>query len=260
MKTLNKLLAAGAFVLSSMGCVPEGAKIDNIRPFAGFDFRVSQPATYAKNIPEYMRDVPIHPDDGGGKAGVISDGIKIYPLMDFALKTGLSFETKSGASLNVSGRFSIPASGYPKERDYMVNIGEDKKSEGSALTYYAVGYGPIVIPGIDADIYIPIKPIDSEVNLGAIVGAGYRKYDLEVQTGWDRFSNFQGRRDYKIGDVEEKSFYTGVRIINSKKDSGKFFCDFTVGASLIDIEARKGVEVKSNDVSWLCGFGLGWRF
>ena len=253
-----------ALSLAAAGCAPNDMAVDNVKPFFSGGIEMSKPIVHVKNIPEYIRNVPVHPDDDYAKdnRGPIHDGISVYPMVEIPLKAGVSVETKSGVSVDVYGKLSMPL-GFivnRNERNYTDDVGSDNRGEGAALTYYDVAYGPLFIPGIGADVYIPLGEVSKEKNIGAIVGAGYRKYDVNVNTGWDRFDKCEHRRQYNIGSIEETSFYAGVRFIDSDKNKRRVYCDLFLGANFVDVEERKGVDIQKNNPSWMVGLGVGVKF
>ena len=261
-KKISNYAGIAALSLAAIGCVPSDLAVEKVRPMAGGGIQVSRPVVKVKNIPEYIRNVPIHPDDdyAKGNEGPIGDGISVWPMVEIPLKAGVSLETKSGASLDIYGKLSLPL-GFivnRNERNYTDDVGSDNRGEGAALTYYDAAYGPLFIPGIYADVYIPFKEFNDK-DIGAIVGAGYRKYDLNINTGWDRYDACEHRRQYNVGSIEEKSLYAGVRFIDAQ-GKRKTFLDIVLGVNFVDVEERKGVEVEKHNPSWMIGITGGIKF
>jgi len=259
----KKIAGIAALSFAAAGCAPNDMAVDSVKPFFGGGLQVSRPVVHVKNIPEYIRNVPVHPNDDYAKKnqGPIKDGISVNPMVEIPLKAGISIETKSGASLDISGKLSVPL-GFivnRNERNYTDDVGSDNRGEGAALTYYDAAYGPLFIPGIEAEVYIPLRDTGKK-DIGAIVGAGYRKYDLNINTGWDRFDACEHRRQYNVGSIEEKSLYAGVRFIDSGKKDRRTYCDLVLGANFIDVEERKGVDIQKNNPSWMVGITWGIKF
>jgi len=256
MNLIKKVFTTGALVASSLiglvgtGCSPS---VKSVRPVVSAGLNASRPIHSVKKIPKYMRDVPIHKDDSG-VPGAIKDGANVYPLFDIALKPGARIETDV-VSLDILGNFSLPLSRNLNRRNYTNHVGTEKRGEGAALTYYDVGYGPLVIPGVEVNACFPIKDTD----FGVILGSSYREYKLNLQNGWDRYDKLEKRKDYTLGTIKETGLYTGVRFFPNRKKKG-FFLELTGGVNLIDFESEKAIEVKYDDVTWRMGLFAGFKF
>lgn len=260
----KKIAGIAALSLAAAGCTPNDLAVDGVKPFFGGGLQVSKPVSHVKNIPEYIRNVPMHPDDyyaDKKNQGPIKDGVRVNPMVEIPFKAGISIETKSGVSLDISGKISHPVGlfVYRNERNYTNDVGSDNRGEGAALTYYDAAYGPTFIPGINLDVYVPLSKTESK-NLGAVVGAGYRKYDLDINTGRDRFDKCEHLRQYNVGSIEEKSLYAGLRVIDSEKKKYKTYWDIVLGANFVNVDERKGVDVEKHNPSWLFEISWGIKF
>lgn len=234
------------------------------RPFAKFygDIKVSKPVKEISNVPADFRNVPIHHDDSDWGQGdsIPDDSAKVVPLIDYSfLKGGL--ETKIGdATLEIYGdlafnlSYFIPIShdswlGEVNERNYQGGgLGTERRGTGTALTYWTANYANVLIPGIKCDL---IFPINKESDL--ILGGGIREYELQAESGWDRYNSLDKKGHLRIADITEKSIYIGFRIHNKENMA----TILKIGRNSYDFDVeKKEVVIDKKDKSFFISFGF----
>lgn len=236
----------------------------SIRFTLGSKVQFFKNSTFFLNAPEYMRYIPIHPNDWHAHEldnAPIENGITIFPNalsiplygelgpqisfsnIKMRFKTGMSLELMN-IVYPLVGLISHPFDGIPqmnmKERDYLLNPGSSKRGYGTALTYYRVYtqlkrkfphyYG--------AEIEIGIK--EKEV-LSLLLGwEEIASYDLFLENGWDRYDSLQVRETFLLGNFSPRKFYTGL-IWESDKYTEKERHIYVMGYIIagVTIEKRK---------------------
>lgn len=166
-------------------------------------------------IPEYIRDVPAHPDDDFAKeenvAPIKDDTFPIY-LFDIS---GLKVRPKAGLNgkvldLCIGAEFEVmpPESTSAKivERNYTNHPGTDERGYGAALTYYSIKQN---LSSFSLGLFSRLSckifevPKDSEfmpgtLNLFADYSVSAFRETFDVENGWDRYDSFEVNEEYKL--------------------------------------------------------------
>jgi hypothetical protein len=226
-----KYIAGVSLLATSLVLLPPGnAKADEsfgVRPFADFGLEIKAGGSVGKvnNVPESVRYVPIHKKDSfvpiKNNAPIPKDSAKVFPMTELNfIKLGIESDLGKGFYLDLYGNASLNLSSKEKlelkdinERDYERNPGSSERGYGTALTYWGTKYKSIFLPGLKADLYIPLEEENYEhEKQGAylLLGTGLRKYTIQSETGWDRWNSLEKYKCHDLGDVIEKSLSLGL--------------------------------------------------
>ncbi len=228
----------------------------------GVDFQTTFFHGTVKDVPENIRSVPIHSDDGYAReennGPIPKNSSRLPPLMEFRfLKSGLEIQLDGNKTLDIYGDLSFNTNQYlncqidENERNYTNHPGTNKRGHGAALTYWGASYGPGFIPGIKVDLNFKDEKEDT-----FFIGAGYRKYDIEAETGWDRHDDLERRKNFELGEIEEKSFYIGWKTNNEDLN-----VQLKLGINWNDYEeTRDAVKIDADKISYTISFGAYYRF
>jgi len=236
-----------------------------IKPFieSCVDLQGSISSGKIKNIPEEMRFTPIHKDDAyanpENNAPIKNSTVRIPPLIELRfLKAGLETKINDDSYLDIYGDLSLNLSNFIRfgkvyKRNYTNAPGTDKRGYGAALTYLTPKYGPLFIPGIKAELHIQTKE-----DFNFIIGGGYRRYDLEIERGWDRYNRLERYKDSSLAKIDEKSIYIGFE--TEDKKSEKWHSIIKLGVNFNDYKT-KGEETKiDSKPSFFISGGIIHRF
>jgi len=277
-RRISTIVVANLFALTliSVGCseqlirynLPEDARILPIVAITA-DFQVNPPPIKrVKNVPEAIRNVPIHSDDWG-TPGPIPHTDAHAPWMPEIrfLKLGAEFALNNEMHLDVYGDLSVnftrwgrPWGGDIRERNYTNATGSSHRGYGAALTYYTPQYS-LLIPGIKTELYFePESGGSGFSNFNKFIGAGLRKYDLLIQTGYDRYDDYDEYKNYHIGDLWEFSMFIGTSNLNNTESP--LIMDVRVGVNFNYANERGhyGVDIEENPVMPFFGICIGYRF
>jgi len=247
-----------------------GTKDFGIRPFVAVEpsLNFSNPVDKVSNVPEVVRDVPIHRDDGyvnrANQGPIAKDSVKTPVLFEIGLaKVGLETKITEHAYLDVFGNVSLNASSFgagdENERNYTNAVGTEKRGYGAALTYWRARYGPLFIPGLGAELRIPLN--EGKKGTELLLGGTIRRYNLEAENGWDRWNKHEKYKTYRLGEVTDKTIYTGILIKDRLSD--KFGGGFKIGADFADFKADSkypGVKAKTGNPSYFISVFAQYKF
>lgn len=233
-----------------------------IRPFLELclDTQFSfPPVKKVSNVPNYIRDVPIHPDDPWGEPGAIAKDKADAPwLVEIRfLKLGFESELKESVvwrnyldlSWNIGHWIMLGAD--VQKRNYTNAPGTEQRGYGAALTFWSPGYEKF-IPGFRSEVHFKSKNGGTEE---WFMGVGLRKYDVQIITGYDRWDRLDHRDHIGIGELLEASVYTGWKW----SDNG----DFRVGVNFNTYDERskyRDIDVEVNKISPFIAFNIIWKF
>lgn len=234
-----------------------------IKPFIGImaDAQFSSPpVAQVSNVPYDIRNVPIHNDDYG-YPGVIEKNKADAPWLteirflkagvDVDLFDNVSWQTYCDLSLNYGHWASW--GGDVNKRNYKSPEGNDNRGYGTALTFWTPNYDQL-IPGLKTELHFNTDDPDN----GFLIGAGWRRYGMQLVTGYDRYDKTDHKHHHKIGTIDEKSVYVGWT-----KDNGDTFQFIRIGLNFNNYDARSKysqIDVDVNDMSYFASIGIGWRF
>ncbi len=234
MKQQNLNIAIVIVAIVSLTLTVQAKSDENFRIgfILGGDFglRINQIASI-ENFPEYMRYVPIHPDDAykvplENNAPIPDDKIK----MSFLNCTGGFYLFGLGSRISL-GRLKLmiearlissssfkshdevsslsPESASMRERDYLLTPGSSKRGYGTALTYYGVNYSSSG-PNYVVELELELKE-GSESSLNLL--CGYSELFsclLKLEQGWDRNNRLELRKSFRLQEFNQANFYTGL--------------------------------------------------
>jgi hypothetical protein len=224
------LLAAGLFALTLNTAAQDDAHRsplyignDNfgIKPVfqATAGANISRPFKEIRGIPEEYRLVPIHPEDTYASEydnGPIHDTIKGPYAFDVAgVKTGVAIKLgKLEIEADISTNFSVPFNyEYLNERNYTNDPGTSTKGYGAALTYYIIKYSLLNF-GTDLELSYPLNFRDDDAFMSnrrrIIVGVNQKKFNMNLEDGWDRWNALERNGKVTLAHVIETSWYAGI--------------------------------------------------
>jgi hypothetical protein len=185
------------------------------------DARIEAPGLAVPNMPQQVRFVPIHEDDGGVE-GAIADSSVTQPWSTIQLRirglVGYQFRqvlVQAGMSTGLRG-YRIGEE-HRNSRNYTNAVGTERRGLGAALTYYN-------FDGLQWDVGGHLR-----LSLGTwehggspmleapelmFVEYGYRVSTLRVETGWDHFAELETYRTYDLGRVATHAIMIGLSSIN----------------------------------------------
>jgi hypothetical protein len=176
-------------------------------------------ATQIDSVPNYIRDVPAHPDDLWkvnpedvapiSDAGLMFSTISSSSLVSINLNVGVGYRDDifdftlgpklSFSSLDRYGSLSI------KERNYTNHPGTEDRSVGAALTYYGFDFeslplslGALARASLAFDISEGNKVLFFKPFIG--YSATYSPSHFFVENGWDRYGHLEQKEKYKLTD------------------------------------------------------------
>lgn len=207
-----------------------------------FNFSYGTPIAKITTMPEYIRNVPPHPDDSIKTTypGVIADrgelamslgSLGFETRIGFGIKTDYpDFDLKIGPKLN----FEISSSSKIAERNYLNHPGTDIRGEGAALTYYNFAMGRenssvCIVPGISVK-----GSIGKYVQLFTEYSADW--YEFFVQNGWDRYNRLEVKDAYKIAESINHSITLGVGL--DTQGSSSYLLEGFVGITIPQIVSK----------------------
>lgn len=226
---------------------------------SGFDLQFSMPPVkQVKNLPEYLRDVPIHSDDAWGIPGPIPKDKAQAPWLTEIrfLKLGTEIELNPETSWKSYFDLSLNYGYWTKwgadinRRNYTNAPGTEKRGYGAALTFWTPGYDSL-IPGFRTELHF-------DNDNGCFIGAGFRKFHLEIITGYDRYDRLEHKSHKDIGQIYETSLYLGWAKTEKDRTS-----DLRIGLNFNNYEAKgkySDIDVDLNKVAFFLGVNLSWRF
>lgn len=249
------VILVGVFI----GQVSKSEAEEKIRPFLelGLDTQISTPPIKeVGNVFEPIRNVPIHGDDPWGTPGAIAKDRGDAPWMTefrflkIGVETDLNSETIWKNYVELSWNFGhwTMFGADVRKRNYTNAVGTEKRGYGAALTFWTPGYSRI-IPGFRTEFYFKNN---------WFLGAGLRKYDLEIITGYDRYDKLKHRSHVDIGEIFEKSVFMGW----FKKEDNHIM-DFRIGTNFNSYKGKdrySAIDVDVNKISFFLTFNFGWKF
>jgi hypothetical protein len=226
------------------------------------------PVKRVENVPFGLRNVEIHDDDPWGVPGVIEDDDSRAPWMsEWDL-------FRAGFEMDLDGREDRVLHGYlcyfwnyghwltfggeDNKRNYTNAPGTDKRGYGAALTEWEVTYSRW-IPGIGLELQFRDEDASySDNHTHWCLGAMYRRYELQIVGGYDRYNKGEHHHHEDIGTIHEESVYLGW----TERDDDSY-SHVRVGMTFHQYESRgryRGVGVDVNDFGFFVSFAMGWKF
>lgn len=169
------------------------------------------------NIPDSMRQVPVHKDDGylGRKgeivtipADIIKPGLFVgySPAIAPEISVG-RFKTRGGISLNIPFYpKAVRGNGGSTRERHQYDSGTSRGT-GTSLVYYAVNVSSKPTLG-----WLGEAEFIANDNWSFLAGYAISEYKLQIATGWDRFNDLQTYRKYDISHNQVEKRYVGFRI------------------------------------------------
>ena len=182
------------------------------------------------NVPEYIRNVPIHPDDNyvnRKNIAPIEDTNLKYPPLSFRFKGDLSlryyeedYVVQFGGNINA---IIVSPFGGIKSRNYTDKVGSEERGDKAALTYYGfvddiTGGLNIIYPGLCFKILIPYnnyylkneRMLNDDHYLFLEYDVDFFK--LNLKNGWDRYNDLETKEIFRIADLIKHKIKLGVGI------------------------------------------------
>ncbi|MDD5700240.1 MAG: hypothetical protein PHH00_03580 [Candidatus Nanoarchaeia archaeon] len=181
-----------------------------------------------QSIPEYMRYVPIHPDDTYAREednGIIEyterELPQFHPVLNAEAGIGLQgglFDFHAGPKLELILVSSLDSAF--KERNYTNYPGTDIRGYGAALTYYSAFVGnPSPFVTLGADARLSLKLFEKESGSSYTKVEGFLEYSgsfsptrFILKNGWDRFDEHEIDKtyDFELADIINHALKFGV--------------------------------------------------
>lgn len=201
--------AAGFFLWATLAAA---------QPHASFEIRgLSQvvPGALGKvsNLPANIRTVPGHQGDpDAGVPQLIPDS----PVSAGAFTSALAgvgpqlrirrFSVQAGALFGVLG-FPWPHTASSGNTREVNQFGTTQRGVGTRLWYYAVAPHPRLFSGFYTEGETSVSQ-----HCGVLGGYSRTLYDLQINSGWDRYDALEHYASYTIAQNTLQSFYAGLRI------------------------------------------------
>jgi hypothetical protein len=214
----------GAFLITGEAIAQKAPKIQFFGE-ASVAFNFGSCQVKVNNIPEYMRYVPIHKDDGGdhpgNNNGVIPDGVNLrnkadlgdvrfgvnLSLIEYKLnfKAGIGFDIGSGFEFAydiMNMRAEFPPN--RQERNYTSAPGTAKRGYGAALTFYQIDYTSLVKwnTTVLTNAFSEVQIAADKFNVRIGYKVSFEK--ITLKGGWDRYDALEVRRGghrYNLADI-----------------------------------------------------------
>lgn len=247
--------------VSAILLIEVSAAGSEIRPFAELclDAQFSMPPVKkVSNVPESIRDVPMHPDDSWGTPGVIAaDSADSAWLTEIRfLKLGLRADLSESVTWENFADLSFNYGHYAKlggdlrRRNYTNAPGTEQRGYGAALTFWTPGYDAL-IPGFRSELHFK----------SWFLGFGLRPYSCGIITGYDRYDSVAENEDYvRIGELLETSLCIGW---SKRSANRRWVGNFRVGVNFNQFsekEQYRDIDVDVSTVTPFVGAAIGWRF
>ncbi len=197
-KTLGKIATAataatlGAVLLFAPARKAEAEQILSFRGDLEVNALVRFESLNVQTIPEYIRDVPMHPEDKGyfpeENIAPIADGLlnrygtgQIIGKVGPVLKTG-ALEFQVGAECELLATYLAA-----RERNYTNEPGTDQKGNGAALTFVGISneiqnLGPFLKTSLE---------LNKSFSLFLEYFANLLPHQISLNNGWDRYSELE---------------------------------------------------------------------
>jgi hypothetical protein len=277
MKSLNTLLGAVAGI--GLSLLPIQKTSAQIYGFLGLNSVIQTRQEYSVEVdcvPEYVRDVPAHPDDldiiNPQNVAPIPDSNFNLPFFGeqrgleikagVGIKKGL-FNFKFGPKISfIAGEEATPI----KERDYLAYPGGDHGEYGSALTYYRLKSevtSPIEVGGLtEFSLDFNLSKKDEGLILSPFLEYSFliipKKFSFE--TGWNRYNDLEERKSYTLNS----HFLNQTVKVGTKIASGPMGVSIFGGMEIIkimnktDLARESGFSMDSKP-RWFAGILAGFN-
>jgi hypothetical protein len=180
------------------------------------------------NVPEYIRDVPAHPDDlyktNSEDVAPIANSVINWStagrLPALEMKAGIGvkkgvFDIKLGPRVSYEwGEFDSES--QIKERNYLNHPGTDLRGEGAALTYYKFREGDkditINVGGLaEASLNFDLSDGNEMFFLGPFAEYSFSTSEQKFgfENGWDRYNALEKKSSY---DFVLNTFYQSIKL------------------------------------------------
>jgi hypothetical protein len=216
-------------------------------------FRVSsgiiwnRPVSRIDSIPATLRNIPAHPDDTYAK-GLYNAGssLKGVTLSDcISMSGGIKLKIKeinltSIVSINLcyyEHHFTINSDGSGSSINRVNYSGSSAGSSGGAYVFMTSSYS-VLNSGICEEIDFPVFHSHNDVCPRIVFGAGIRKFELFIRTGWDRWSALQTRESFDLATIYEKQIYSGINVP----------CYNTLTGTILDFNVKLGYSFCDSDL------------
>jgi hypothetical protein len=240
-----------------------GNKDYGIQPVFGVSAGIiwNRPISRIDSIPGSISNIPAHPDDTYAK-GLYNAGssLKGVTLSDcISMSGGIKLKIKN---INLSSIFSVILC-YYEHHSTIYNDGAGSSinrvnysgsptgSSGGAYVFMTSFYS-VLNTGICEEIDFPLFRAHNDVCPRMVFGAGIRKLDLFIRTGWDRWSALKTRESFDLATIYEKQIYSGIDVPWYHTLAGTIL-DFNVklGYSFCDSDLKPAF--KNNNLSFKSG-------
>lgn len=184
------------------------------------------------DIPEYIRNVPIHPDDtyvSPSNAGPIRDSTlecSNHHLYSSALG---GLEKKFGSYSLFFGlgiRLTLFDEVSIVKRNYTNAVGTETRGYGAALTYYALREGKNYYfinahPELSLQINVDLGS-ENSIFKRFFLEYNMLKIPLYIETGWDRYDKLEKKTSHRIADMDKSLIKIGL----ASKAAGRIYIAF----------------------------------
>jgi hypothetical protein len=265
-KSLAKIVALTSIATTLALGVPKAESAEIRNPYfygnVTSDFFAGTELANLITIPEYIRDVPIHPDDTyanpknnapikNGKLTWNANGADVNGKIGIGFKEG-KFDFRGGLNGGISG---ILISG--RERNYTNFPGTSKKGVGAALTYYGIGMGLYSL-GLNAEVLLNLN---DNFDLFLEYFDNFIPTSLSLTDGWDRNSTIQIYKKYLLADV---SFCNTFKVGGKFHMGGITYLRFFAGAKVLSMGNKTAMAeetgLTTKPISFFIGGGAEFDF
>jgi hypothetical protein len=154
---------------------------------------------HAYHIPEIIRTIPTHPDDGGRKLGAMPDSqLSITPLGNVEGRVGVGikeyakYDLSAGIRLGWNQYGDLFGGGF-KEMNYTNHPGTSIRGQGAALVYYGIGmldlnYGLFAKASL---LHFPSFFAEYSLNVPLL-------QIISAENGWDRWNALETNEKFSV--------------------------------------------------------------
>jgi len=224
-KTLTRLIGAALVGIPLFFVNPPKATGEELYFEGGIDSEFdigATPSFQITNIPEYIRDVPKHPDDNyaldSNVAPISDDAITLSDSLRGRLEGKVGIGVKGNwydFKLDARAGFTLDSASEIRERNYTNHPGTNLSGTGAALTYYRIFINEDISPLFGADAKFSVKlpkfnhSDETEWNCFVEYSADFFN-KLYIENGWDRYGSLQVNDSYEIASIIDHIIKAGV--------------------------------------------------
>ncbi|MEQ1561607.1 MAG: hypothetical protein ABL899_02725 [Nitrospira sp.] len=206
----------------------------------GFEFKWAFPGYQGKSLKEIsglsdeVRTVPIHKNDYRGGTPVLFPDQKIkiissdppcngFCMTDYEFLPVAKiwrFKPKVGlvATFRIESEPAVPVTAELSKDFPEITYQGSQRGVGAALVYMAPR--STVARYVARTSLAMVKELEVEITKSNafLIGSKYRHYDINIESGWDRYGKLEVYKTYNLGRVDVNQIYLGWSYLPSPDD------------------------------------------